>query len=143
MNWTWPGYMQFGLHLADDFWLAGYYADLFEHGTVSITSLRSQYQRQKVRRRLTRGNHRYIDKIIIEGGVDRYEGSVGAVVNHDVKPYALMVGVPARQVGWMSEYGEQIPLPLQGQGSYTCPHTGNTYHLTGCQLIQTGATHAS
>lgn len=67
----------------------------------------------------------------------------GAVVNHDVKPYALMVGVPARQVGWMSEYGEQIPLPLQGQGSYTCPHTGNTYHLTGCQLIQTGATHAS
>ena len=67
----------------------------------------------------------------------------GAVVNHDVKPYALMVGVPARQVGWMSEYGEKIPLPLQGQGSYTCPHTGNIYHLTECQLTQTGATHAS
>lgn len=55
----------------------------------------------------------------------------GAVINKDVKPYALMVGVPARQVGWMSEFGEQIPLPLQGQGSYTCPHTGHVYTLKG------------
>ena len=53
----------------------------------------------------------------------------GAVVNKDVKPYALMVGVPARQVGWMSQYGQQIPLPLQGQGSVICPHTGATYML--------------
>jgi UDP-2-acetamido-3-amino-2,3-dideoxy-glucuronate N-acetyltransferase len=55
----------------------------------------------------------------------------GAVVNKDVKPYALMVGVPARQVGWMSQFGEQIPLPLQGQGTATCPHTGATYSLNG------------
>ncbi|MFA7476089.1 MAG: UDP-2-acetamido-3-amino-2,3-dideoxy-D-glucuronate N-acetyltransferase, partial [Castellaniella sp.] len=40
----------------------------------------------------------------------------GAVVNKDVKPYALMVGVPARQIGWMSEHGEQLDLPLSGQG---------------------------
>ena len=53
----------------------------------------------------------------------------GAVINKDVKPYALMVGVPARQVGWMSEYGEQIPLPVKGQGEYTCPHTGQQYRL--------------
>ena len=53
----------------------------------------------------------------------------GAVVNKDVKPYALMVGVPAKQVGWMSEYGEQIPLPTQGEGQYTCPHTGQVYTL--------------
>ncbi len=53
----------------------------------------------------------------------------GAVVNKDVKPYALMVGVPARHVGWMSQFGEQIPLPLQGQGEYSCPHTGQTYAL--------------
>lgn len=58
----------------------------------------------------------------------------GAVVNKSVKPYALMVGVPARQVGWMSEYGEQIPLPIQGQGEYTCPHTGSRYVLAGDQL---------
>ena len=55
----------------------------------------------------------------------------GAVVNKNVKPYALMVGVPAKQIGWMSEYGEQIPLPLQGEGSYVCPHTGDVYCLKG------------
>ena len=54
----------------------------------------------------------------------------GAVVNKDVKPYALMVGVPARQIGWMSEFGEQIPLPLQGEGTYTCPHSSLTYALS-------------
>lgn len=53
----------------------------------------------------------------------------GAIINKDVKPYALMVGVPARQVGWMSEYGEQIPLPVEGKGEYTCPHTGQQYRL--------------
>lgn len=67
----------------------------------------------------------------------------GAVVNKDVKPYALMVGVPARQIGWMSEYGEQIDLPLQGEGTYTCPHTGNRYQLKDKQLINVGANHAS
>jgi UDP-2-acetamido-3-amino-2,3-dideoxy-glucuronate N-acetyltransferase len=53
----------------------------------------------------------------------------GAVINKDVKPYALMVGVPAKQIGWMSEYGEQIPLPLTGEGQYQCPHTQHTYQL--------------
>ena len=53
----------------------------------------------------------------------------GAVVNKDVKPYALMVGVPAKQIGWMSEFGEKIPLPLQGEGSYTCPHSSQCYIL--------------
>lgn len=53
----------------------------------------------------------------------------GAVINEDVKPYALMVGVPAKQIGWMSEYGEKIPLPLTGEGQYQCPHTQNTYQL--------------
>jgi UDP-2-acetamido-3-amino-2,3-dideoxy-glucuronate N-acetyltransferase len=53
----------------------------------------------------------------------------GAVINKDVKPYALMVGVPAKQIGWMSEYGDQIPLPLTGEGQYQCPHTQHTYQL--------------
>ncbi len=60
----------------------------------------------------------------------------GAVVNKDVKPYALMVGVPARQVGWMSQFGEQIALPLQGQGTATCPQTGATYSLLGDTLTR-------
>jgi UDP-2-acetamido-3-amino-2,3-dideoxy-glucuronate N-acetyltransferase len=58
----------------------------------------------------------------------------GAVVNRSVKPYALMVGVPARQLGWMSAHGERIPLPLEGEGSWTCPQTGERYVLQSDQL---------
>jgi UDP-2-acetamido-3-amino-2,3-dideoxy-glucuronate N-acetyltransferase len=60
--------------------------------------------------------------------------AAGAVVNKDVKPYALMVGVPAKQIGWMSLYGDQIPLPLGGEGEYACPHTSQKYRLQGDQL---------
>lgn len=55
--------------------------------------------------------------------------AAGAVVNRDVPPYALMAGVPARQIGWMSEHGEQLDLPLAGDGACTCPHTGLQYRL--------------
>jgi UDP-2-acetamido-3-amino-2,3-dideoxy-glucuronate N-acetyltransferase len=58
----------------------------------------------------------------------------GALVNRDVKPFALMVGVPARQLGWMSAYGERVPLPLQGEGEWVCPQTGDRYRLAGDQL---------
>ncbi|MDO4906678.1 acyltransferase [Neisseria sp.] len=54
----------------------------------------------------------------------------GAVVNKDVPDYALMVGVPARQIGWMSEYGEQLDLPVGGSGSAVCSHTGAVYTLS-------------
>jgi len=60
----------------------------------------------------------------------------GAVVNKDVKPYALMVGVPAKQMGWMSEYGEQIPMPIEGNGKYICPHTGLIYELEDGSIIK-------
>ena len=51
----------------------------------------------------------------------------GAVVNRSVKPYALMAGVPARQVGWMSAHGARLDLPLSGDGEASCPDTGNKY----------------
>ncbi len=53
----------------------------------------------------------------------------GSVVNKDVPAYALMVGVPAKQIGWMSEYGERLQLPLRGKGEAKCPHTGTIYVL--------------
>lgn len=53
----------------------------------------------------------------------------GAVVNKDVAPYALMVGVPAKQVGWMSEFGVQLNLPIEGAGETRCPQTGAVYRL--------------
>lgn len=53
----------------------------------------------------------------------------GAVINKDVKAYALMLGVPARQKGWMSEYGEQLNLPLDGNATTICKNTGLRYRL--------------
>lgn len=60
----------------------------------------------------------------------------GAVVNKDVPDYALMVGVPAKQIGWMSEHGEQLDLPVTGTGETTCTHTGDVYNLTDGKLTK-------
>lgn len=58
----------------------------------------------------------------------------GAVINKDVPAYALMVGVPARQIGWMSEYGEQLELDEKGEA--VCSHTGARYVLSENTLIK-------
>lgn len=58
----------------------------------------------------------------------------GAVVLKSVPAYALMVGVPAKQIGWMSEFGAQINLPLEGEGRVKCPASGDLYLLEGKSL---------
>ncbi len=58
----------------------------------------------------------------------------GAVVQRDVPDFALMVGVPARQIGWMSAYGERLDLPVIGQETVTCANTGDRYVLDGSNL---------
>jgi UDP-2-acetamido-3-amino-2,3-dideoxy-glucuronate N-acetyltransferase len=58
----------------------------------------------------------------------------GSVVNKNVPDFALMVGVPARQIGWMSKYGERMELPLKGNAEYTCPHTNDKYILSGTTI---------
>ncbi|WNO61702.1 acyltransferase [Rheinheimera sp. MMS21-TC3] len=58
----------------------------------------------------------------------------GAVINKNVPAFALMVGVPAKQIGWISKYGEQLSLPLSGEGTEKCQHTGDTYLLSGTSL---------
>lgn len=64
----------------------------------------------------------------------------GAVVNRDVPAYALVVGVPARQIGWMSRHGEQLQLPLDGDGNALCEHTGMRYLLRdGRMVVEEGA----
>ena len=60
----------------------------------------------------------------------------GAVVTHDVPDYALMMGNPARQTGWVSEYGHT--LHFNAEGFATCPESGRRYRLTphGLTLIE-------
>lgn len=48
----------------------------------------------------------------------------GSVVNRDAPAFALVVGVPARQIGWMSKSGKRLALPLDGNASADCPFTG-------------------
>lgn len=60
----------------------------------------------------------------------------GAVVNKDVPDYALVVGVPAKQIGWMSEFGEQLELPISGHKSIICSKTATKYHLDGSKLTK-------
>lgn len=60
----------------------------------------------------------------------------GAVVKGDVPDHALMVGVPARQIGWMSEFGETLDLPLSGEGQAQCPSSGERYSLSGTVLTR-------
>ncbi len=59
----------------------------------------------------------------------------GALVNKSVKDFALVVGVPAMQIGWMSAYGERINLPLKGTGEWVCKKTGSVYKLKGNSMV--------
>jgi len=53
----------------------------------------------------------------------------GAVVIREVKPYALVVGNPSKQIGWMSEYGHR--LEFNSEGLANCPESGEQYRLDG------------
>lgn len=68
-------------------------------------------------------------------GMGAFVGA-GATLSRDCKDWALMVGVPARHVGWVSAYGERIPLPLEGAGRWTCEHTGDVYELDRDVLVR-------
>ena len=66
----------------------------------------------------------------VEIGEHSFVGA-GAVVVSDVPNFALMVGVTAKQIGWMSAYGERLDLPLKGEGATRCVHTNELYRLKG------------
>lgn len=61
----------------------------------------------------------------------------GAVVTRDVADFALITGVPGRQLGWVSAFGENLDLPLIGEGKTVCPNTGDRYVLGREGVIRT------
>lgn len=88
---------------------------------------KNEYRRTLVKRGATLGAN---CTIVCGATVGEYAFvGAGAVINRDVPDYALMVGVPARQLGWMSRHGERLNLPLTGNGEATCPQTGDRYLL--------------
>lgn len=100
----------------------------------SLIERKNEYRSTLVRRGATLGaNCTVVCGVTI--GEFAFIGA-GAVVLRDVKPYALMVGNPARQIGWMSEFGERLDLPLNGDGETICPHTGTKYSLRRNELIK-------
>jgi UDP-2-acetamido-3-amino-2,3-dideoxy-glucuronate N-acetyltransferase len=60
--------------------------------------------------------------------------AAGAVVTKDIPPFALVAGVPASQIGWMSRAGLRLDLPLIGEGEALCPETKRAYNLRGNTL---------
>lgn len=93
----------------------------------SAVTRKDEYRRTLIRQGATLGAN---STIVCGTTVGRYAFvGAGAVINRDVPDFALMVGVPARQAGWMSRHGERLPLPLTGSAEALCPHTGDRYRL--------------
>ena len=98
----------------------------------SLVERKNEYRNTLVRKGATLGaNCTIICGVTI--GEYAFIGA-GSVVNKNVSAYALMVGAPAKQIGWMSEYGEKLDLPLAGKGATTCLHTGKIYFLKAGQV---------
>ena len=98
----------------------------------SAVSRKDEYRRTLVRRGATLGAN---CTVVCGTTVGRYAFvGAGAVVSRDVPDHALVVGVPARRIGWMSRHGERLALPASGQADATCPGTGERYRLEGDAL---------
>ncbi|MCI5221722.1 MAG: oxidoreductase [Candidatus Electrothrix sp. AR4] len=90
-------------------------------------SRKTEYKQTLVKKGATLGAN---CTVVCGGSIGRYAFiAAGAVVTTNVLDFALVAGNPARQIGWMSRFGEQLDLPLIGDGEVTCPHTGEQYRL--------------
>jgi UDP-2-acetamido-3-amino-2,3-dideoxy-glucuronate N-acetyltransferase len=98
----------------------------------SAVNRKAEYRHTLVRHGATLGaNCTIVCGITV--GAHAFVGA-GALVQRDVPEFALVVGVPARQIGWMSRHGERLALPVSGEGDATCAATGERYRLVGDRL---------
>jgi len=104
----------------------------------SAVSRKDEYRDTLVRRGATLGAN---CTIVCGTTIGEYAFvGAGAVVNRDVAPFALVVGVPARHIGWMSRFGERLGLPLRGNGRARCAATGDLYLLRDGVCVLAGET---
>jgi UDP-2-acetamido-3-amino-2,3-dideoxy-glucuronate N-acetyltransferase len=104
----------------------------------SAVNRKDEYRRTLVKKGATLGAN---STVVCGVTVGEYAFiGAGALINKDVRPYALMVGVPARQIGWMSQYGEKLEFPLDGASEAVCSHTGQRYVLANgwCSMVEQG-----
>ena len=102
----------------------------------SAVSRKEEYRVTTIRKGATLGANCTI-VCGVEVGAGAFVGA-GTVINRDVPAFALMVGVPARQVGWMSAHGERLDLPLTGSGEARCPGDGSLYRLSDGVVTHVG-----
>jgi UDP-2-acetamido-3-amino-2,3-dideoxy-glucuronate N-acetyltransferase len=107
------------------------------HNPRALVERKSEYRDTLVKRGATLGaNCTIVCGVTI--GAYAFVGA-GAVVTSDVRSYSVVVGVPARQIGWISRSGEKLDLPLDGDGSTVCPRTGEHYILQKGTITQVEA----
>jgi UDP-2-acetamido-3-amino-2,3-dideoxy-glucuronate N-acetyltransferase len=115
------------VHLEDDVFCGPSMVFTNVYNPRSFIERKTEYRDTLVKRGTTLGAN---STIVCGVTIGEYSlVGAGAVINKDVKPFALMVGVPAKQIGWISKYGEQLDLPLEGNATATCEHTGEQYQL--------------
>jgi UDP-2-acetamido-3-amino-2,3-dideoxy-glucuronate N-acetyltransferase len=120
------------VHLEDDVFCGPSMVFTNVYNPRSFIERKTEYRDTLVKRGVTLGaNCTIVCGVTI--GEYSFVGA-GAVINNNVKPFALMVGVPAKQIGWMSRFGEKLPLPLYGYKEFRCPHTKELYKLSGDKL---------
>lgn len=125
------------VHLEDDVFCGPSMVFTNVYNPRSAVARKNEYRVTRVKKGATLGAN---STIVCGVTVGEYAFvAAGAVINRDVKPYALMAGVPAKQIGWMSQHGDRLNLPLTGSGQATCDQTGLQYTLDNgvctCQTL--------